>query len=80
MPRDDEMHRPLWQLLMLVHDPDTFIELSCAECFALLEYDAGCLSSGAELSELSPSVKHHLEICASCQAQLNDWLDELEKS
>jgi len=34
------MTRPLWQLLMLLSESDASIELSCAECFALLDYDA----------------------------------------
>ncbi|MBN1668722.1 MAG: hypothetical protein JW862_16630 [Anaerolineales bacterium] len=45
-----------------------------------MKKSAECLASGAKLPELPPSIKHRLELCASCQAQLDDWCNELEKS
>jgi len=73
------MTRPLWQLLMLLREPDTSIELSCVECFELLEYDADRLVAGAEPDAIRPSVKQHLELCSSCQTQIDDWLEELKE-
>lgn len=70
----------LWQLLMLTSDPEKPIELSCSDCFTLLEYDAGLLTSGGDLGNLLPAIKHHLSICSSCQAELKSWLDELNES
>ena len=70
---------PLWQLLLLTAGRDESIELSCPECFTLLDYDAGLLTSGGDLGDLLPVIKHHLSICSSCQAELNSWLDELNE-
>ena len=68
---------PLWQLLLLTASTKETIKLSCPECFTLLDYDASLLTSGGDLGELLPVIKHHLSICSSCQAELSSWLDEL---
>ena len=73
------MPRPLWQLLMIVNNPDEPVELSCGECFALLEYDAEQLIAGAKPEDLRPSVTQHLSLCSSCQSKMVGWLEELEK-
>jgi len=73
------MARPLWQLLMLLHDPESTIELSCVECFELLEYDADRLVVGQESDLIRPSVKKHLALCSSCRAQLDEWVEKLAK-
>lgn len=74
----EKMTRPLWQLLMLLREPDASIELSCIECFELLEYDADRLVAGAEPAAIRPSVRQHLALCSSCQNQIDDWLEKLE--
>jgi hypothetical protein len=68
---------PLLKLLMLTADTEKSVELSCSDCFALLDYDAGLLTSGGDLDDLLPVIKHHLSICSSCQEELKSWLDEL---
>ena len=70
---------PLWQLLMLTSDSEKAVELSCSDCFTLLDYDAGLLTSGGDLDDLLPVIKHHLSICSSCQAELKSWVDELDR-
>ena len=70
---------PLWQLLMLTSDSEKAVELSCSDCFTLLDYDAGLLTSGGDLDDLMPVIKHHLSICSSCQAELKYWVDELDR-
>lgn len=70
---------PLWQLLMMTTGTEKSIDLSCSDCFTLLDYDAGLLTSGGDLGDLLPIIKHHLSICSSCQAELKSWLDELSK-
>jgi len=69
----------LWQLLLLTADREETIEISCSDCFTLLDYDASLLTKGGDLVELLPVIKHHLSICSSCQAELNSWLDELNE-
>jgi len=69
----------LWQLLMLTNGTEKPVELSCSDCFTLLDYDAGLLTNGGDLGDLMPVIKHHLSICASCQAELKSWLNELNE-
>jgi hypothetical protein len=74
------MLRPLWKLLTLVHDFEKDVNLSCEECFMLLEFDADLFVSGADIEALQPSVRKHLTLCANCRAELADWVDKLEKA
>ena len=71
---------PLWQLLMMTTGSEKSVALSCSDCFTLLDYDAGLLTSGGDLGDLLPIIKHHLSICSSCQAELKSWLDELNEN
>jgi hypothetical protein len=70
----DNVSRPLWRLLVLTSEPEKAIQLTCAECFALLEYDADLLAAGAALDEIRPAVIHHLSLCSACQAKFDGWL------
>ncbi len=70
---------PLWKLLLLTADTEESIELTCPDCFTLLDYDASLLTNGGDLGDLLPVIKHHLSICSSCQAELKSWLDELNE-
>jgi len=74
------MTRPLWQLLILAQNPNEDINLSCEECFALLEYDADRLAAGAIPSEIDSSVTKHLRLCTGCRTQLNEMIENLENS
>ena len=71
---------PLWKLSMLTAGTEKSVELSCSDCFTLLDYDAGLLTSGGDLGDLLPVIKHHLSICSSCQVELKSWLDKLNEN
>jgi hypothetical protein len=73
----DQPTRPLWRLLFLTRDSKDFIQLTCEECFTLLEYDADLLVAGATLEEMHPYVVHHLSLCPECQTKLDIWLETL---
>ena len=73
-----ETGRSLWQLLLLIHDPTTPVQLTCEECFSLLEYDAELLANGAALDEIRPVASHHLSLCSKCKAKINAWLGKLD--
>jgi hypothetical protein len=73
----DKMSRPVWQLLMLTSDSTKSIDLTCEECFSLLEFDAHVLTTGAVSDEFRPFVSHHLELCPECQTKFSSWLDKL---
>lgn len=74
----NKVSHPLWRLLVLTSEPDKAVQLTCEECFALLEYDADLLAAGAPLDEVRPSVTHHLSLCSTCQAKFDGWLTKLE--
>ena len=70
--------RPLWQLLLQINRSEKIDQLTCEECFALLEYDASLLAAGAGFNAISPSVSRHLAHCSRCQTKFDDWLEKLE--
>jgi len=69
-----EASRSLWELLMLTRDAGTSAQLTCEECFVLLEYDAELLSNGAALDELHPAIRNHLSLCSKCKTKIDEWL------
>ena len=75
----EENPRPLWKLLLQINSTKKVAHLTCEECFALLEYDAGILADGAILEEIRPSVLHHLSLCRECRTNFKDWLKKLEQ-
>jgi len=66
------MTRPLWQLLL--EEPS---QLSCDECFAVMEYYAEILAQGG--AALLPQIMQHLAGCPSCRvehrAALRRWIE-----
>ncbi len=65
------MSDPLWRLLL--KDPSN---LSCDECFAVIEFFAGLLVEGGP--ELLPEVLGHLEGCPECPIELHRAMKRLE--
>jgi hypothetical protein len=74
----EKAERSLWQLLLLTRNAGTQVQLTCEECFALLEYDANLLAGGAALDEVRPAVNYHLSLCSKCQSKFKEWLQELD--
>ena len=56
------MGKSLWQLLQ--EEPSN---LTCDECFAVMEYYAEILAQGAR--PLLPKIRQHLASCPSCQIE-----------
>ncbi len=73
-----EKPRPLWQLLLLTNTPNRSVQLSCEECFTLLEYDAELLAGSVALHEIRPVIRYHLSLCEKCRAKIDDWLEKLD--
>jgi len=61
------MARPLWQLLL--DDPS---DLTCDECFALMEYYAELLTRGRV--DLLPRIIEHMERCPHCEVEYREAL------
>ncbi len=68
----------LWELLLLARNPKIPIQISCAECFSLLEYDADLLAAGVSIDEIHSSIRHHLSLCSRCESEFGQWLESLE--
>jgi hypothetical protein len=64
------MVRYLWQLLL--EDPS---DLTCDECFALMEYYAEILTGGG--TTILPKVLDHLKRCPYCASQYREALRRL---
>jgi hypothetical protein len=61
------MVRPLWQLLL-----EDSLDLTCDECFALMEYYAELLARDGV--GLLPVVMERLKRCAYCEPQYRESL------
>jgi PIN domain nuclease of toxin-antitoxin system len=67
------MPRALWQLLL--EDPS---DLTCDECFAVMEYYAEALTRGGV--DLLPEIIEHLKRCPDCKLQHRQALRRLMAS
>jgi len=64
------MSEPLWRLLLKGSS-----DLSCQECFAVIEFYADLLAKGGP--ELLPDVLEHLEGCPVCPTEHRQALKRL---
>lgn len=69
------MQRPLWQILVSLADP--YSQLTCDECFAVLDYYADQLEAGADPDELRKVVAQHLARCSECYVEMMKWIETL---
>jgi hypothetical protein len=71
--------KPLWKLLLATAaGPDEL--LTCADCFAILEYLAEAESASENQHKLFQSARQHLAACPDCQEYYLRRLEELEFS
>jgi hypothetical protein len=73
-----EKSRPLWQLLLLTNTSSVSVQLTCEECFALLDYDAELLAGGVALHQIWPAIRYHLSLCEECRVKIDNWLEKLD--
>jgi hypothetical protein len=60
------MTKQLWQLLLQSALETEEIEISCLECWNLLDQYADLILDGAEPDEIMSSVRQHLNNCPTC--------------
>ena len=71
--------RPLWRVLLGLEKNKTK-QLTCADCFAVLEYLAEAISSaGKRRASLLQKAQQHLKSCPGCRAYFLEKLVELEE-
>ena len=68
----------LWELLLLARNSKIPVQITCAECFTLIEYDADLLVAGVSIDEIRSSIRHHLSLCSGCESEFDQWLEKLE--
>ncbi|WP_420645269.1 hypothetical protein [Candidatus Leptofilum sp.] len=75
--------RPLWRLLLdLKAAVPPQPPLTCAECFALLEYLAEALSAETAVDhqeQLQSAIQKHLTVCPNCRAAYEKRLAQMEQ-
>ena len=74
----DRPPRPIWKLLIVFSEPEQDGELTCDECFNIMEYLAGEAVRGIDMKILREAVHHHFEYCAGCHEHHLQRLEELE--
>lgn len=70
---------PLWKLLLQTTTSEQIKELTCADCFAILEYLADLDDLGSEQQILLKSVRQHINACPDCRDYYQRRLIELEQ-
>lgn len=70
--------RSLWELLIITRDAIKPIQLTCEECFALLEYDADLLTAGVGFETIRNLIGRHLVSCQKCRLEFDAWLKKLD--
>ena len=60
------MTKQLWQLLLQSALETEEIEISCLECWNLLDQYADLILDGTEPDEIMSSVRQHLNNCPTC--------------
>jgi hypothetical protein len=65
----------LWQVLLQASEPGAE-QLSCDECFVLMDYLSDLLASGYSPGTVLPLAEKYLEHCPSCH---DDYAHELEE-
>ncbi|MCP4424538.1 MAG: hypothetical protein GY803_08615 [Chloroflexi bacterium] len=70
--------RPLWKLLWQTAVPNNDLSLTCADCFAILEYLADISSNHNNRPALLQKARSHLTNCPDCHAYYEKRLQELE--
>ena len=60
------MTKELWRLLLQSALESEEYEISCVECFNLLDQYADLILDGADPKEIMPAVRQHLNNCPTC--------------
>jgi hypothetical protein len=66
----------LWQVLVKAAENETG-DLSCEECFILMDYFADLLASGHAPREVLPLADRYLQRCPECQREYRQALADL---
>ncbi len=68
----------LWQTLLKYALETEADELSCAECFDLLDLYAEILADGGDPSRIMPKVRQYLKHCDCCEKDLETQMSMMQ--
>jgi hypothetical protein len=72
--------KPLWKILAMSYEHTPSHDLTCTECYSVLEYLADQAVAGANFEQLSAVARRHLARCPDCQQDFAQRLAALEES
>ena len=68
------MSKKLWQVLLQSALDIEEVEITCMECFNLLDQYADLLLDGTDPQEIMPTVREHLHHCPTCTHEFETLL------
>jgi Zn finger protein HypA/HybF involved in hydrogenase expression len=68
------MSKKLWQVLLQSALETSDVEITCMECFNLLDQYADLLLDGTDPQEIIPTVREHLQYCPTCTHEFETLL------
>jgi hypothetical protein len=74
------MAKKLWQILLQSALDTEEYEISCTECFDLLDQYADLLLDGADPKEIMPAVRLHLKHCPTCTHEFETLLVMIQQA
>ncbi len=69
---------PLWQTLLRSALETEDYEITCEECFNVLDCYADLILEGTDPEEIMPMVKQHLKQCHCCEVELEALMTMLQ--
>jgi hypothetical protein len=68
------MSKKLWQVLLQAALETSEVEITCMDCFNLLDQYADLLLDGTDPQDIMPSVRQHLHNCPICTQEFETLL------
>ncbi|GAB4266202.1 MAG: hypothetical protein Kow0080_07270 [Candidatus Promineifilaceae bacterium] len=73
-----ELDRPLWKLLLITAVSDEALQLTCGECYTLLDYLADTAVRTQNWPAVIAAAKRHMTCCPDCRDYYQARLAEIE--
>ncbi|MEW5960773.1 MAG: hypothetical protein AB1801_23860 [Chloroflexota bacterium] len=74
------MAKKLWQVLLQTALETEDYEISCVECFNLLDQYADLIIEGTDPQEIMPAVRQHLKHCPTCTQEFETLMIMIQEA
>ena len=74
------MTKELWRVLLQSALETEEYEISCVECFNLLDQYADLILDGTDPSEIMPTVRQHLKHCPTCTDEFETLMRMIQEA